>query len=206
MKDNGQILEDFWTKGDGFKAEEKEWTGKTYFVKQPEGEKLSHTEINDVFLKLMNCSSQGAYILMFYDRDIEVKEQPQKVSITSWKSTRLKRKTVNTLSAECQALVTGIGQIHWHRFLLLELLGQDLTDQDWERRLSSIPYVSVVASKSLFDCINKLICTYSQVKDKRTAIDVAILKDDLYRTGGHLRWVEGSNMVTDSLYNPKNAR
>ena len=44
-----------------------------------------------------------------------------------------------------------------------------------------------------------MICTYSQVEDKGTAIDVAILKDDRYKTGGHLRWVEGSNMVTNSL-------
>lgn len=70
---------------------------------------------------------------------------------------------------------------------------------DWEQRLSTIPYVSVVDSKSLHDCVNKLICTYAQVEDKRTAIDVAILKDDLNRTAGHLRWVDGQNMIADSL-------
>ena len=121
------------------------------------------------------------------------------VSVTSWKSSRLKRKTVNTLSAECQSLIQGIGQIHWHRYLLLEILGTDMTDRDWEERLTAIPYVAVVDSKSLYDCMSKLVCTYSQVDDKRTAIDIAILKDDLNRTGGHLRWIEGSNMVTDPL-------
>lgn len=108
------------------------------------------------------------------------------ISVTSWKSTRLKRKTVNTLSAECQSLIPGIGQIHWHRFPLLELLGGDMNHQEWEKRLASIPFVAVVDSRSLHDCLNKLVCTYRQVEDKRTAIDVAILKDDLYKTGGHL--------------------
>lgn len=32
-----------------------------------------------------------------------------------------------------------------------------------------------------------------------TAIDVAILKEDLKNTSGHARWVEGGNMVTDPL-------
>ena len=136
---------------------------------------------------------------MYYDKDLETLLTPQMASVTSWKSTRLKRKTVNTLSAECQALITGIGHIHWHRFLLLELNGENMSDREWERRLSSIPYVSVVDSRSLYDCLNKLVCTYAQVEDKRTAIDVAILKDDLYKTGGHLRWVDGSSMVADSL-------
>ena len=121
------------------------------------------------------------------------------VSVTSWKSSRLKRKTVNTLSAECQALIQGIGQIHWHRYLLLELLGAPMSTTDWERHLASIPYVSVVDSRSLYDCINKLVCTYAQVEDKRAAIDVAILKDDLCRSGGTLRWVAGDNMVADPL-------
>ena len=74
-----------------------------------------------------------------------------------------------------------------------------MSTTDWERHLASIPYVSVVDSRSLYDCINKLVCTYAQVEDKRTAIDVAILKDDLCRSGGTLRWVAGDNMVADPL-------
>lgn len=123
---------------------------------------------------------------MFYDKRLETEPSQHMISVTSWKSTRLKRKTVNTLSAECQSLIPGIGQIHWHRFPLLELLGGDMNHQEWEKRLASIPFVAVVDSRSLHDCLNKLVCTYRQVEDKRTAIDVAILKDDLYKTGGHL--------------------
>ena len=119
--------------------------------------------------------------------------------MVSWKSSRLKRKTVNTLSAECQAMINAVGNIHWLRFLMLEALGHRLTNSDWEHQLASIPYVAVTDSKSLFDCMNKLVCTYTQTADKRTAIDIAILKDDLKRTGGHTRWVEGSNMLSDPL-------
>ncbi|CAK9067633.1 unnamed protein product [Durusdinium trenchii] len=166
---------------------------------------LEHGKINDTFLKLLNCSSQGGYVMIFYDKRMETEDRPHMVSVTSWKSTKLKRKTVNTLSAECQSLVHGIGHIHWHRYLLLELMGTTMESKDWERHLAAIPYVSVVDSRSLYDCINKLVCTYSQVEDKRTAIDIAILKDDLYRSGGSLRWVAGDNMIADPLTKKMNS-
>eukprot|EP00435_Cladocopium_sp_Y103_P029748 s1932_g7.t1 len=200
------VLEDDWTKGNSIRTwKESTWTGRTFFGKQPHGHELAAGEINDVFLKLLNCSSQGGFVMMFYDKRMETEKQPHMVSVTAWKSTKLKRKTVNTLSAECQALIHGVGQIHWHRYLLLELMGKDMRDKDWEERLTSIPYVSVVDSRSLYDCINKLVCTFSQVEDKRTAVDLAILKDDLNRTSGSLRWVAGTNMITDPMTKKMNS-
>ena len=200
LKDDGEALEDQWTTSESIRTwGEALWTGKTFFAKQPPGQELEHTKINDVFLKLLNTSSQGGYVVIFYDKLLETETNPQMVSVTAWKSTKLKRKTVNTLSAECQSMIMGIGNIHWHRFLLLELLGHDMKQEEWESKLAEIPFVSVVDSKSLFDCLNKLICTYAQIEDKRTAIDVAILKDDLCKTGGHVRWVEGTNMISDCL-------
>ena len=191
---------DNWTTPAGVSATtSKDWTGRTVFEKQPNGVKLPHDNINELFLQLLNTSSQGGAITMYYDKKLETSPDPQKVTIASWKSTRLKRKTVNTLSAECQAMVGAVGNAHWHRFLLLEALGHSLSGDDWERQLAAIPYVSVTDSKSLFDCLHKLICSYTQADDKRTAIDIAILKDDLQRSGGHARWIEGTNMLADPL-------
>ena len=206
MTANEEVLEDEWTKGNSVRTwSDSPWTGKTIFTKQLPGHELEHGKINDTFLKLLNCSSQGGYVMIFYDKRMETEDRPHMVSVTSWKSTKLKRKTVNTLSAECQSLVHGIGHIHWHRYLLLELMGTTMESKDWERHLAAIPYVSVVDSRSLYDCINKLVCTYSQVEDKRTAIDIAILKHDLYRSGGSLRWVAGDNMIADPLTKKMNS-
>ena len=158
-----EVLEDEWTKGNSARTwSDIPWTGKTIFTKQLPGHELEHGKINDTFLKLMNCSSQGGYVMIFYDKRMETEEKPHMVSVTSWKSTKLKRKTVNALSAECQSLVYGIGHIHWRRYLLLKLTGTTMETKDWERRLAAIPYVSVVDSRSLYDCINKLVCTYPQ--------------------------------------------
>lgn len=77
--------------------------------------------------------------MMFYDKRLETEQEPHAVSVTSWKSTRLKRKTVNTLSAECQSLIHGVGHVHWHRYLLVEALNLATSDGDWEERLASVP-------------------------------------------------------------------
>ena len=193
-------VEDDWTKATAFgKGGDSLWTGRTVFSKQPAGKILEQSQTNETFLQLMSWSSQGGFIMMYYDKDLEVSKQAEMVSVAGWKSTRLKRRTVNTLSAECQSMVMGIGYIHWHRYLLLEVTGKVLSEAQWEAQLTSIPFVAVTDSKSLFDCLSKLTCPFTQCDDKRTAIDISILKDDVSKTAGHVRWVEGKNMLADSL-------
>ena len=96
-------------------------------------------------------------------------------------------------------MIAAVGQVHWFRYLLLEIMGKELSQDEWEKQLASIPFVAVTDSRSLYDCLNKLVCTYTQTDDKRTAIDVAILKDDMQKGGGHARWIEGENMICDPL-------
>ena len=122
-------------------------------VSSSNGESLGHAGISEAFLQMMNCSSQGGFITVFHDK---TEGKAHQVSVTSGKSTRLKRKTVNTLSAECQSLIHRVGHVRWHIFLLFKILGQNMTDQDWEEKLASTPFVAVVDLTSLFDCVNKV--------------------------------------------------
>ena len=171
------------------------WTGQTVFVKSKQG--LNHTEISEKFLQNRRTSSQGGHLVIFHDQDLQYKPSAA-VTISSWKSYKLKRKVVNTLSAECQALASGIGNVHWHRFLLLEAQGGEFTNQDWEKSLARIPYLAVTDSKSLYDSLSKQTCPYSQIDDKRTAIEISIIKNELAH-GGTVRWIDGRNMISDSL-------
>ena len=43
-----------------------------------------------------------------------------------------------------------------------------MKEQEWESKLAEIPFVSVVDSKSLFDCLNKLICIYAYMPRSKT--------------------------------------
>ena len=92
------------------------------------------------------------------------------------KSYKLKRQTVNTLSAETQAIAAGVGGVHWQRFMLLEAKGHPIGGQGWEEKLSDLPFIAVTDSKSLYDTMCKCSNPATQVEDKRTVIDMTILK------------------------------
>ena len=50
-----------------------------------------------------------------------------------------------------------------------------------------------------YDTFSKCCNTGSRIEDKRTAIDLTILKRDFPKTQGQVRWIEGSRMISDSL-------
>ena len=155
--------------------------------------------INERFLQLSRKHSQGGYLLVYYDSNLETSDRLEMMTIAAWKSYKLKRCTVNTLSAECQSMIQGVGTLHWHRFLMTEVMGGQLHLDNWEKELQKIPFIAVTDSKSLYDTITKCRNTSAHVDDKRTAIDLTILKDDMEKTKGQVRWVSGTNMVSDPL-------
>ena len=130
---------------------------------------------------------------------MEVEEAAFPISIITWKSYKVKRCTVNTLSAECQAMIQGVGSLHWIRALLEESKGVVLKLDQWEEQVAATPFIAITDSKSLYDTVSKCRNTASHINDKRTAIDVTILKSDFKKTQGQIRWIEGSRMVADSL-------
>ena len=128
-------IQDSWDGAEGIRQlQEETWTGCTHFLK---------TEINDEYLKPVNerflqlarRSSQGGYILIYYDSELETSGKAEKVTIAAWKSYKIKRCTVNTLSAECQSMLQGIGSVHWHRYFLAESQGEHMSLEKWEQQI-----------------------------------------------------------------------
>ena len=194
---DGEELRDQWnTKDSNRQGKDEAWCGQTIFFKKNDSKP---EVVKDKFLQHGRLSSQGGFITFFYDSRMETEEKSYPISIVNWKSFRIKRCTVNTLSAECQAMLQGIGALHWLRFLIQEIHGQDLRLDNWETRIGEIPCIAVTDSKSLYDTINKCCNTSAHIEDKRTAIDVTILKRDFSQTKGQVRWIEGTRMISDSL-------
>ena len=137
--------------------------------------------------------------MIYYDERMEYTEGLHDVTIASWRSYKIKRCTVNTLSAECQSMIQGVGQVHWQRFMLCEAFATTPGLHDWEHHLQQIPFIAVTDSRSLFDTITKCRNSSAHIDDKRTAIDLSILKSDLAKSGGQVRWVAGQNMISDTL-------
>jgi hypothetical protein len=145
------------------------------------------TKINEKFLQQGRLASQGGFMTFFYDSRMETEERSFPITIVNWKSFRIKRCTVNTLSAECQAMLQGVGALHWLRFLVREAQGRPLDLCNWEEEVSQLPCIAVTDSKSLYDTIQKCCNIAAHIEDKRTAIDVTILKRDYRNLSNNTR-------------------
>ena len=193
-------LTDQWTTSDSLRTlSTMPWTGSTTFYKQDKGNVLDAKDIHAGYEQLNKLFSQGGEIVIFYDQDLPTSQVPQNVTIGAWKSYRLKRRTVNTLSSETQSLVRGLGAVHWFRVLILESKGMHLSARDWQRSVAQLPFICVVDSKSLYDTVQKCVNPASQCEDKRTSIDIVLIKEELSQLGGTIRWVDGRTMLADSL-------
>ena len=195
---DGELFEDTWNRRQDFRKHgEAEWKGHTVFMKK-RGKK-NKIEIHEKFLQVGRTHSQGGHIIYAYDKALEVEQSPQPISILSWKSYKLKRCTVNTLAAEAQAMVQGVGASYWMRFLWSEIKGLRMDLLNWQEQISKTPFITVTDSRSLFDNLSKSKNVAAHIDDKRTAIDLTILKSDMTSTQGQVRWVPGEIMISDSL-------
>ena len=196
----GTTYNDSWTTADGLRViGDEQWTGRTIFRKQPQGKELPHAEVHSGHEQLAKLFSQGGEIVFFYDKALPQSQALQNVTLSAWKSYRLKRRTVNTLSSETQALVRGLSSVHWYRVLILEARGLQMTAREWHHEVSQLPFICVTDSKSLYDMVQKCINPASQCEDRRTSIDVALIKQELQDLTGSIRWVDGRTMISDSL-------
>ena len=193
-----QHREDDWNTKDAIICLGETWVGRTVFYKA-ESKNEAVKSINEKYLQQQRLASQGGYLTFFYDARMETENAAYKVSVVNWKSYRIKRCTVNTLSAECQAMIHGMGSLHWLRLLLREAGGAHISLDNWETEIAKIPCIAVTDSKSLYDTITKMCNTAAHIDDKRTAIDVTILKRDFKTTQGQIRWIEGTRMIADCL-------
>ena len=112
---------------------------------------------------------------------------------------KLKRCTVNTLAAGAQAMAQGVGASYWVRFLWSEIQGFRMNLTNWQERIGRTPLIAATDSRSLFDNLSKSKHVAAHIEDKRTAIDLTILKNDMTLTRGQVRWVPGEIMISDSL-------
>ena len=196
-----EIVEDQWCDQKGVRVlKEHSWHGKTVFFKASSSQEgVSATKVHRSLVQLQNLCSQAGQIVIYHDSKLASSEEPTMTTLASWRSYRLKRKTVDTLAAEGQALQSGIGAVHWHRLLFLEAFHGMLSAHDWRRETPKLPFFAAVDSKSLYDALNKCSSTVAFASDKRTAIDLSVIKSDLADTCGQVRWIDARSMISDPL-------
>ena len=157
-----------------------------------------------------NDGSQGAWLVMAADASIRQNKRAR-VSILSWRSTRLKRAVSSTVAAETLSLSAALAEAQWLQVLFRDAVFQDVSVPNWQ--VTSGPFtavlssgchlaeasdtVSVVDAKSVFDTLSKN--TSGSEADRRNAIELAIIRDTMSTLGSQARWVPHGRMPADAM-------
>ena len=138
---------------------------------------------------------------------------PSPFALLSHKSHCLKRKCSSTLAAETQIMSEALAEVEWIRGLFEELTNPKFNIVEWAARSRNrglliasrssdaearFPKVlSIGDAKSLYDHLRTE--TSGGANDRRTAIDIQIIRASMDAQGALVRWVDHSGMYADAM-------
>ena len=154
--------------------------------------------------------TQGAWMVVATSKAI-TKGIRAPVSVLAWHSSKLRRRISSTLSGETLALSAAIGEVEWLQLLWRDVVHGDVTaprDWKWTAPFTSIlksdcrspggaKQLHVIDAKSCYDALQK--GGSASARDRRTAIELAIIAGDLAHHRATVRWVPHGRMPVDSM-------
>ena len=160
---------------------------------------------------IVGGASQGAFGVLCYDRDV-IEKGKGTTNLQYWKNGKIHRVVNSTLAAETQALSKGLGELAWTATVYAELTQPDFDLRRWSeeakrRRLTAFAKeetsselkhsVCLVNAKSLYDYLAKE--TVGTTEDRRTAIEMQVIRQSLCETNTAVRWIPHTKMIVDCL-------
>ena len=148
-----------------------------------------------------NCvdlASHMGYLILAADRASD-EDQNAAISPIGWKAHKQRRKAASTLSAEAIATSEGIGALDWFRVLWEWLAAPDFCLRQWEKCVSQRPALVLTDCKSVFDSLQQLWSSSSAKADKRTSIDLSLIRENLARDCSRIRWIDTKVQLADSM-------
>ena len=117
-------------------------------------------------------------------------------TLVSWRSHRVKRVVASASAAEAMVSSEAIARGDWIRALWSGVvLGLSLCEWREQEKVPSL--ISITDSKGNHDHLHNETTGHSE--DRRSAMDLAIIREDLQRPRMFLRWVDGKAQVPDAL-------
>eukprot|EP00435_Cladocopium_sp_Y103_P010611 s801_g2.t1 len=156
---------------------------------------------SDAAFANVGVHTQAGYILAFVDKAMHQGEVSAWTPVI-WKSYRLPRAVSSTLGGEAQALATASGSVEWLNLLLAEALDGSVDLKTCRSLLAKRPAILATDCKSLYD---HLVSPSSPtaVDDRRTSIDIVILRESIKLMSAQIRWLPTNRMIADGLTKDK---
>eukprot|EP00435_Cladocopium_sp_Y103_P057373 s281_g19.t1 len=160
-------------------------------------ERLSLVCHSDAAFANVGVYTQAGYVIGFTDSSLDDGVSSDWTPAV-WKSHRLPRAVGSTLSAEAQSMANASGTLEWTSLLLLEAMKGRFEVRDFVSKLPGLKTIVVTDCKSLYDHLVS-VSAPTAVEDRRTSIDIVIIRQSLGRTRASVRWVPTNRMLADSL-------
>ena len=141
--------------------------------------------------------STGGYLIGLTSMEM-LDGQESLVNPISWRSFKLRRVAVSSLSAETQAMRTMEDEMHIVRLMWAEFEGQLVQLADHDEHVKTVPGIAVIDAKAIYDALAGKTQTLGLV-EKRTGIELQAYKDDTARNGTRTRWVHGEANLADGF-------
>ena len=141
-----------------------------------------------------------------------------KASTLMWRSARCKRAVNSTLAGETIAMSAALADAEWAQIMIQDILDQTVTVRDTTGgtlpfqvvlrnncTLSKrLPHEHSIDAKSVFDALIKE-CAGSR-QDRRTAVDLAIVRETFKAQGSHISWIPPSAGNDALRHLPRNGK
>ena len=156
-------------------------------------------------------ASQGAYGVICCDEDV-LEGRKGVTNLIHWKSGKMHRIVNSTLAAESQSLSKGLSELAWTVTVYQEMITHNFDLKEWQTKVKQQRMVAlaktdsdsrlkrclcVVDAKSLYDHLVKE--TVGTAEDRRTAIEMQVIRQAMGETGACIRWVPHPKMFMDCL-------
>ena len=140
-------------------------------------------------------ATQAGYVVSLTSKAINVGKECAWTPVF-WRSFKLPRVVSSTLSADAQSMSVASSMCEWTMLLLSEALdGFRCPHSFWHS--TGREAVLVTDCKSLYDHLQSP--STPALDDRRTSIDIIIIKDSIRRLGAQLRWIPTNRMLADAM-------
>ncbi|CAE8627158.1 unnamed protein product, partial [Polarella glacialis] len=154
--------------------------------------------------------SQGSQGVIAYHKDL-VKGKTAQCSLLRWRSGKIQQVVNSTLAAETRSLSTAVAQLTWHLCMLHDVCYGNFSLKDWRSELQPNgadmfikntadtklkEAICIVDAKSLFDHLARETVGGA---DKRNAIEIQIIRENLSDIAAGVRWVPHQQMIVGAL-------
>ena len=146
-------------------------------------------------------SSQGGLLVFICSHQELESGSMMPLNVFYWKSHKLARICRSSLSSEAQAAAIAVDELEWCKIFVSVMIDPTLPIESPEALQKLGPSPLVTDAKSLFDAA-KSLSPSMKLSEKRTAIEVAIVRDRMNALLGKWMWVNSHQQISDGLTKP----